>query len=544
MYQSKTSASVRGYYNDFSNLKLPIQDTCLAHRQIAYYILWRQNLMVYPIETSLDLYDFSRADLTAVISDLHLCEEEPPHPKYDLWKKYKSRQFFFDQEFAKFLDYLVEKSQGKSIELVLNGDIFDFDSCVTIPENPVFEVTWLEEKRGLHPQEEKSTFKVKKILGDHLEWVRALSKFVRSGNRAIFVIGNHDLELHFPNVQRAIVAALELPDDKQHLVRFCEWFYISNSDTHIEHGNQYDPYCMAQDPVNPFIERFNRIEVRVPFGNLATRYLINGMGFFNPHLDTNYIMSLREYFVFFFRYMARAQPLLMVTYLWSATVTLFQSFLDRLRPPITDALTIEDRIENIAKKSNATPRMVRELKELFVAPAASYPSIIMRELWLDRAAMVVVALVLFYLLFLQIDRILDISVYWVFGGFLLLVPFFVFYSRSITSDVHEFKEPRDRILSLTGLITKVSRVIYGHTHIVRHEVIGAIEHLNSGTWSPAFLDIECQKPVGQKTFILIEPTPEGVREARVQQIRDGEVSEVFASAGGRTDRQKMSDVSS
>jgi len=181
------------------------------------------------------------------------------------------------------------------------------------------------------------------------------------------------------------------------------------------------------------------------------------------------------------------------------------------------------------------------MKELFVAPAASYPSIIMKELWLDRAAMVMAALLVFYLLFLQIDRLFDISVWWVFGGIVLLIPFFIFYSRSVTSEVHEFKEPRERILSLAGLITKVSRIVYGHTHIVRHEIIGAIEHLNSGTWSPAFLDIECKKPVGQKTFILIEPGPEGVREARVQQIRDGQVSEVFAAVGGRTDRQKMSD---
>jgi len=496
---------------------------------------------VYPNQNADNPRDFTRATKTAIVSDLHLCEEEPPHPKYPLWKRYKSRDFFFDEEFQRFLDYLDENSKGQSVELILNGDIFDFDSVMDMPEEPVFSVSWLEKKRGLHPQEEKSTFKIKKILSDHRGWVEALSKFIRKGHRTVFVIGNHDLELHFQRVQSAIIDSLRIGDDKRHLVRFCEWFYISNGDTLIEHGNQYDPYCMAQDPVNPFIERFNRIEVRVPFGNLATRYLINGLGFFNPHLDSNYIMTLKQYFIFFFRYMARAQPLLMITYLWSATVTLFQSFLDRLRPPVTDPLTIEDRIQEIARKANATPRMVRELKELFVAPAASYPSIIMRELWLDRAAMVLVSLIFMYFMFLQVDRIFDISVTWVFLLFLLLIPFFVFYSRSVTSDVQAFKEPREKILSLAGLITKVSRVIYGHTHIVRHEIIGAIEHLNSGTWSPAFQDIECKRPVGHKTFILIYPTEDSGREARVYQIKDGVVAEVFASAGGKVDRNKMAE---
>jgi UDP-2,3-diacylglucosamine pyrophosphatase LpxH len=486
-----------------------------------------------------DIEDFSKAHLTAIVSDLHLCEEEPPNSKYPLWKKYKTRQFFFDEEFGRFLSYLEAKSSGQTVELILNGDIFDFDSVTALPESPIYEVSWLETQRGLHPQEEKSAFKIQTILSDHQVWVDALAKFVEAGHRVIFVIGNHDLELHFPLVQKAIIQAMARSPQAVPRIRFCEWFYISNSDTLIEHGNQYDPYCLAQDPVNPFIERFNRIEVRVPFGNLATRYLINGLGFFNPHLDSNYIMTLREYVAFFLKYMLQAQPLLMVTYFWGATVTLFQSFLDRLRPPITDPLKIEDRIETIAKKANATPRMVRELKELFVAPAASYPTVIMRELWLDRAALVLITLVVLYLLFLQIDRFFDISVWWVFGLYLLLIPFFIFYARSITSVVHEFKEPREKILSLAGLITKVSRVVYGHTHIVRHEIIGSIEHLNSGTWSPAFLDVECKKPIGQKTFVVLEPAESGVREAHVCQIHEGYVSEVFASAGGRADRQKQ-----
>jgi hypothetical protein len=111
-----------------------------------------------------DKHDFSTAGLTAVISDLHLCEEEPPHPFYPLWKKYKSRPFFFDEEFVHFLEHLKKKSVSQPIELILNGDIFDFDSVVGLPENPIFEITWLEKRRGLHPQEEKSAFKIQKIF--------------------------------------------------------------------------------------------------------------------------------------------------------------------------------------------------------------------------------------------------------------------------------------------------------------------------------------------------------------------------------------------
>lgn len=478
-----------------------------------------------------ELPDFSEAKYTAIVSDLHLCDEEPLNSKFPLWKKYKTRQFFFDELFHDFLRFITHRADGELVELVLNGDIFDFDSVAHLPEAPPYRVTWLERRRGLHPQAEKSIFKIRRILEHHQDWVRALNWFIASGNRVIFVIGNHDLELHFPSVQEEIIKSLRLRDGEEQRVRFTEWFYLSNGDTLIEHGNQYDPYCLAQDPINPFIQRFNRVEVRIPFGNLATRYMINGMGFFNPHVDSNFIMSAREYVAFFFRYVVLAQPLLLWTWLWGATMTLFQSFWDRLIPSISEPLTVEDKVELIAAKANATPRMVRELRELFVTSAANRPTILMRELWLDRAFLILVTFFVIFQIFLFVKTVYAISFFWMFIPLFLFLPFFLFYSRSITSDVIEYKEPSEKILSMASMITKVNRIVYGHTHVVRHEIIGNVEHLNSGTWSPAFLDVECEQPIDQKTFVWIYPGSNTQREARVFQFKEGKPAEVFGTAG-------------
>lgn len=466
---------------------------------------------------------FLKAQYTAIVSDLHLCEEEPVNLKHPLWKKYKTREFFFDEQFKDFVGFLHKKTMGQPIELILNGDIFDFDSVTSRPEMPPYRVTWLEKRRGLHPQAEKSEYKIRKILRDHPVWTESLRWFLKQGHRVVFVIGNHDLELHFRGVQAAIHEILNLPEEYKNNVRFVEWFYISNQDTLVEHGNQYDPYCMCQDPVNPFILSFNRIEVRVPFGNLATRYLINGMGFFNPHLDSAFLMSAAEYVRFFFRYIVKAQPFLMLTWLWSATVILFQSFFDRLSPSVKNPLTAEDRVEDIARRSNATPRMVRELKDLFVEPANSKPLLILQELWLDRALLVALMFLLILQLFVFIKAVYSISFFWFFIPLFLFLPFFVFYSKSISSAVLEFKEPREKILNLASIITKVNRIVYGHTHVARHEIIGAVEHLNSGTWSPAFEDVECKKPIGQKTFVWIEPSggQEGQRVAFLRVFDKG-----------------------
>jgi UDP-2,3-diacylglucosamine pyrophosphatase LpxH len=468
--------------------------------------------------------DFKKAHYTAILSDLHLCEAEPVDPVFPLWKKYKTRDFFFDELLAKLLRELEVWSKGEQIELVLNGDIFDFDSVTSFPQAPLFRISKIEKSRGLFPKEEKSLYKIQRILQDHDVFAESLRKWLRSGHRIVFVMGNHDIELHYPAVQRKILELLESPDGT---VRFAEWFYISNADTLIEHGNQYDPYCVCEDPINPFVRGSNFRTIRLPFGNLACRYLVNGMGFFNPHVDSNYIMTIPEYVRFFLKYMVRAQPQLMFTWFYGALATLYISMTDRLKPTIKDPLKAEHRIQDIAARANAEPRMVRELRELFVPTAAANPFLMARELWLDRAFLLMAGFVVLLGLMNWIHQLFEVSFLWIFVPLFMLLPFFLFYSKSVVSKVSQFKEPDESTLSKAQAITGVSRIVYGHTHQPRHETIGAVEHLNSGTWSPAFLDVECTKSVEQKTFIWIEPnSQQGHRTAKLMSYRTGEAQTV------------------
>src|SRR5690349_1979939 len=92
---------------------------------------------------------FKSAKYTAIVSDLHLCEAEPVNARFPLWKKFKTRQFFFDDVFATFLQEIESKAQGELVELILNGDIFDFDSVLRLPKDAIFKVETLEKKRGL-----------------------------------------------------------------------------------------------------------------------------------------------------------------------------------------------------------------------------------------------------------------------------------------------------------------------------------------------------------------------------------------------------------
>lgn len=457
--------------------------------------------------------DFEYSKYTAIISDLHLCEAEPVNPKYPLWKKFKTREFFYDDVLNSFLRHLESLSNGEPVELILNGDIFDFDGVMSLPEDPIYRIYPVEKAKGLFPRPERSLFKIQKILSDHTEFVEGLRQFILKGNRVVFVIGNHDVELHYKVVQNEIIKALEISGYYQDLVRFVEWFYISNKDTLVEHGNQYDPYCVCEDPVHPFSSGYNYTFMKLPFGNLACRYILNGLGFFNPHSDANFIMGLVDYVKVFIRYMVRAQPLLILTWFWGSILTLYYSLKDHFSNVNRNPLKIEDRIQEIAIKSNCEPRMVREMKELFATPAIQDPMLILKELWLDRALLILLSFFVIFELMIFVRTLIHISFFWAFIPLFALLPFFLFYSKSVISMVSGYKEPDDRILAMTSAITKVRRVIYGHTHIPRHEIIGSVEHLNSGCWSPAFKDIECTQALDQKTFVWISPQAESDQRA-------------------------------
>lgn len=487
--------------------------------------------------------EFRKARHSIIVSDIHLSDAEIPNPRRPFWKRFKQREFFIDDSFSRFLlhietltrDYDAEhgihpslpETSASPIELILNGDIFDFDAVMELPEDTspttgssrVGHVSWLERARGLSAEEAKSRFKMEVILRDHAVWVNSLGEFIKRGHHAVFVIGNHDMELHWPGVQQAIVQALGLTSDQRENVRFCEWFYISNHDTLIEHGNQYDSYSICTNPIHPLIRKGTKITVRLPFGDIANKYMINGMGLFNPYVTSQFIMSFFEYMKFFFKFMLRDQPLLLWTWFWGAMMTLAHSLAEGFLPAIKDPLTVERRIAEIAQKSNASPRLVRSLKEVHVHPVYYNPLKIMRELWLDRALLFGLMLFGSWEIVSLLKLIANISTAWMIVGIAIFMPFFVFYARSIRSQVKtEVEQAPAQFVALSARLARVKRVVHGHTHNETHTQIEGIELLNTGTWSPAFHDIQCTKPYGRKPFAWLKPSP--IDRERSAELRE------------------------
>lgn len=97
---------------------------------------------------------------------------------------------------ANYVLRLAAERPGESVALVLNGDVFD---------------TLAEDLGGAYVAIEQAQQVVARIMGDESFgpiW-DALAQFVRTPGRClVFVIGNHDIEIAFPAVQRLILARL------------------------------------------------------------------------------------------------------------------------------------------------------------------------------------------------------------------------------------------------------------------------------------------------------------------------------------------------
>jgi hypothetical protein len=235
------------------------------------------------------------------------------------------------------------------------------------------------------------------------------------------------------------------------------------------------------------------------------------MGYFNPNAAGNYIMSLPDYVRFFFRYMAKAQPFLLFTWFWSAVATLVISMRHHWRPAMRDPLTVDDKVREIAKSARASPSMVRQLHALSVPPTCSNPWHIFRELWLDRAVLLI------GLFAVAVQVVLIANIAWpmnpwhVLIGLGLGLPWFFLYAHQIRPTVFTKPLINETRAKLIHEITGTRTVVCGHTHVPEDSKIGPMRFINGGFWSPNFKTPECKERVGAQTFVWLRPQGNGHR---------------------------------
>jgi UDP-2,3-diacylglucosamine pyrophosphatase LpxH len=239
-----------------------------------------------------------------IISDLHLSEgRNPVTKKFNL-----NEDFFFDEEFDRFLVYLEDESQprGKKWRLIIAGDMVDFLQITTPPEKDQFKLRKSEKEYGLGTHPDKTIWKMKVMMNGHWIFFKGLGRFICAGNKFTIMTGNHDIEWTVPEVQMAFREEMKkyLPDDvikKEEVVssqiEFCPWFYYEPGLIWVEHGNQYDGINSFDYFLFPYLP--NSKELMLPSGSFFVRYLFNKVEQIDPFADNIKPLSsyLKKYFL-------------------------------------------------------------------------------------------------------------------------------------------------------------------------------------------------------------------------------------------------------
>lgn len=243
-----------------------------------------------------------------IVSDLHLSEG-----RHLATGKYSPNEdFFFDEEFARFLAHYQNSATRGRWHLIINGDFLDLLQVVSLDGAPAGlsrDPQHLEYGAGCGEQE--TIFKLSKVVEGHPRFFQALAAFVAAGNLLTIIKGNHDVEFHYPGVRAALIdelralgpnalAGQSLSDINDKSVLFSDWFYHEPGQLWVEHGNQYDSLNTFKYGLCPLLPELTRLsqsrtdkswpesrkdEIDLPWGSLFVRYLFNKIEGIEPFAD-------------------------------------------------------------------------------------------------------------------------------------------------------------------------------------------------------------------------------------------------------------------
>jgi UDP-2,3-diacylglucosamine pyrophosphatase LpxH len=458
-----------------------------------------------------------------VISDLHLADVED---HADGWKAYKGSRFLFDDELAALVEKIRAEHDGE-VTLILNGDVFDFDLVTAVPDAPPWPVSRLERTRGLNPTAPKSVWKLERILAQHPRFVSLVADHLLAGHRVVYLLGNHDRELHFPEVRRALLAAVaerarqaggelgsshrgrccgktELPVDG---IRFEPWFFYVPGEIYVEHGHQFDYYNSFKNQLEPTVESREGPTLALPMGNLSNRYLTTRMGFFNP-LASDFVLNFLRYVHHWLKHYLFSRRGLVFPWLWGSLLVLaqllrFKRVLGRARGPHGG------QIGELAQRYGLPVPTVKQLNRLHSRPITNRVYRVVREFWLDRVLMAVImtggtiALAL-----TPVPLWLKLMV--PLSSFPLLYFIYEWLAQgetifSVDKRVPEFAHAIAKLLA-------VRVVSFGHSHRPRLLALGrAATFVDTGAWAPVtrFGDMTRLEP-GLRNYLVVsfasEPT--------------------------------------
>jgi UDP-2,3-diacylglucosamine pyrophosphatase LpxH len=448
-----------------------------------------------------------------IVSDVHLSEGLDP----ESGKTSRLEDFLFDDAFARFLRYHEEiKEQprfgGRPWRLIFNGDLFDFLQVVSMPEEgrllrTVKGIERREELRinerdyGLGTTAKESAWKLRRIARGHPRFFAALGWFVARGNQVVVVKGNHDVELHWGEVQERFVKEVKRAYAREQLmldggspitlaecnarIHFYPWFYYEPGRVYVEHGCQYEAANCFRDFIDPVLPDDPR-RIELPWGSLFVRYLFNKVEDVHPFADN--IKPVTRYLGWAFR----KSPVEAIEILVGRGWVFLRAFWNVARKT-ADSVLRAPRERGPTGPSSSLP-LPREVTEQIDALAQRWIDSAWQG-WLGSAMKAFLSLLMLLIIatFVALAGLTLVGGPWWMAIVYLMAAVLGYFLR------RELERGLDRLLEHNYLLEMargleqilqpahgVRHIVLGHNHQAALERLERAWYVNTGAWVPVY----------------------------------------------------------
>ncbi|HEX7603016.1 MAG TPA: hypothetical protein VF316_15470, partial [Polyangiaceae bacterium] len=386
--------------------------------------------------------------------------------------------------------YLKTTPAGDRWRIVIAGDFIDFIGMAVGAGDETLstELTSEEQEHGLGNSSDHARIKLRRVADRHADVFEALAAFVAEGHALTVVHGNHDVEFHWDDVKKdfrkillAHAEARGKPIDTASFlerIEFNPWFFYWNGVAYIEHGHQYDPFCVTEHfmaPLSPFDPR----RVARGFCDVLLRHVVRPTRGMPEHGHET--TGLGFYLTFAARLGFGGMAKLAIRFA-RAVLELFRLRREHLSEATT-ALRKEHerRMALLAEATRIGMDRVRALTAMQAMPITGSIRGILASVLLDRLAVALAASIL-----LVAFAILGaFHGHFLYGGLGVLAGWFLAHKHlSSKRHVDPADEMAIRATNLARLLP-AAFVVMGHTHTPARVPVnnGASTYINLGSWA-------------------------------------------------------------
>jgi UDP-2,3-diacylglucosamine pyrophosphatase LpxH len=397
--------------------------------------------------------------------------------------------------------------------IVIAGDFIDFIGMTIAPPEErsdalstelTTELTEEERAHGLGGSSDHAREKLRRVARRHADVFAELAAFVADGHALTLVHGNHDIELHWDEVQedfrRILVAHAQPSDADAFLARiaFNPWFFWRDGVAFIEHGHQYDPFCATayvMSPLSPLDPR----RIARGFCDVLLRFVVRptrGM------TESGHEHVGLLHYVRFGAKLGLSGMIALGMRFGSAVRELFRVRAESFTEAAAALRAEHDkRIAKLAAAKRIGIDRLRRLLELQSQPITATIGGILASVLLDRIALTCAAL-------LAMSSIAVAALAFGFTPWAMLgvVPVWALLHLGLARRRHvdPSKQLADRATHLVKLFP-AAFVVMGHTHIPQSIRAGDATYINVGSWA----EHEDESEKAARTHLVIHVTPGG-----------------------------------